>query len=81
MEAGPNGELTLLALKLAEAEQNLDHDLVPTQDLLEVEENVLERINKLFLATVMRVPPIAKIGKIYIREKEHLQLLIQVITT
>lgn len=75
------GDLTLLALKLVEVELNLDHDLVPTQDHLEVEEDVLERINKLFLATVMRVPPIAKIGKIYIREEEHLQLLIQVITT
>ena len=50
------GELTLLALKLVEVEQNLDHDLVPTQSRSEVEVDVLEAINKLLLATVLHVP-------------------------
>ena len=50
------GELTLLALKLVEVEQNLDHDLVPTLSRLEVEVDVLEAIHKLLLATVLRVP-------------------------
>ena len=56
MEAIVLGELTLLALKLVEVEQNLDHDLVPTLSRLEVEVDVLEAINKLLLATVLRVP-------------------------
>ena len=56
MEAIVLGELTLLALKLVEVEQNLDHDLVPTQSHLEVEVDVLEAINKLLLATVLHVP-------------------------
>ena len=55
MEAIVLGELTLLALKLVEVEQNLDHDLVPTLSRLEVEVGVLEAINKLLLATVLRV--------------------------
>ena len=55
MEAIVLGELTLLALKLVEVEQNLDHDLVPTQSRLVVEVDVLEAINKLLLATVLRV--------------------------
>ena len=56
MEAIVLGELTLLALKLVEVEQNLDHDLVPTLSRLEVEVGVLEAINKLLLATVLHVP-------------------------
>ena len=50
------GEHTLLALKLVEVEQNLDHDLVPTQSRLVVEVDVLEAINKRLLATVLRAP-------------------------
>ena len=55
MEAIVLGELTLLVLKLVEVEQNLDHDLVPTQGRLVVEVDVLEAIHKLLLATVLRV--------------------------
>ena len=56
MEALVLGELTLLVLKLVEVEQNLDHDLVPTQGRLVVEVDVLEAIHKLLLATVLHVP-------------------------
>ena len=55
MEAIVLGDLTLLALKLVEVEQNLDHGLVPTQGRLVVEVDVLEAIHKLLLATVLRV--------------------------
>ena len=43
-------------LGLLEVEQNLDHDLVPTQSRSEVEVDVLEAINKLLLVTVLHVP-------------------------